>query len=299
MSWRPYWEALRRWYNARAPREQLLVRVGLVAWGLVALYFFVVAPVVAFRQRLAQEIADGQDRLEQDARFIARLESLERERNDLEKRLEREKAKLLSGDSPTLAAASLQERANAIATEKGITVQSTQVMRDEVTEPFRKVSVRLTLSGELKPFAEFLKDLEYAPDQQLAIPFIEITRRGAVPGGKGPRTLSGTVEVSGYLLAAAKPPAPAEGEGAPAEGETPPAAGEGEPAPEGEIQPPAVPPPTPPAGGPPPTPPPAAPPNTATPRPSPPPAAATGLLEPPRATPAPSDQPRPAPATVP
>jgi len=72
------------------------------------------------------------------------------------------------------------------------------------------VAIRLTLSGELRPFAEFLAGLEYGP-QQLAIPFLEVSRRGAVAGAKGPRTLSATVEVGGYLVAEeAKKPAEAE-----------------------------------------------------------------------------------------
>src|SRR5262249_58496911 len=90
------------------------------------------------------------------------------------------------------------ERTSSLAAEKGITVQSRQVMKEEAIDPYRKVSVRLTLSGELKPFAELLSGLEY--DQQLAIPFVEANRRGAVPGAKGPRTIQATVEVTGFVL---------------------------------------------------------------------------------------------------
>jgi len=89
------------------------------------------------------------------------------------------------------------------------------VMKEEPIEPFRKIALRLTLSGELKPFAELLSGLEYGP-QQLTIPFVELSRRGAVAGAKGPRTLQATIEVSGYLQgeqAAKAEPEPAEGEG--------------------------------------------------------------------------------------
>src|SRR5213596_1588281 len=88
-------------------------------------------------------------------------------------------------------------------------------MKEEPVEPFHKIAIRLTLSGELKPFAELLSGLEYGP-QQLTIPFVELTRRGAVAGAKGPRTLQGTIEVSGYLQgeqAAKAEPEPPEGEG--------------------------------------------------------------------------------------
>src|SRR5437016_1674041 len=108
-------------------------------------------------------------------------------------------------------------------------------------------SLSSTTAGELKPCSEMLAGLEYGA-QQLTIPFLEVSRRGAVAGAKGPRTLSATVEVSGYLLGeeAAKPAEAEAGEGeletppGAAEAENPPAEGAGAPPP-GEPR--AVPPP--------------------------------------------------------
>src|SRR5205823_2542049 len=91
---------------------------------------------------------------------------------------------------------------------------------------------QLEHSGELKPFAELVSGLEYGP-QQLSIPFVELSRRGAVAGAKGPRTLQATVEVSGYLQgeqAAKVEPEPAEGEGEAGAGTAEGEAGAGAPA---------------------------------------------------------------------
>src|SRR5207245_8520502 len=153
--------------------------------------------------------------LEHAARFLAVADALRAERDDLHQLLAQAKEGLLPGWSGTLGEAAVQERANSLAAEKGITVQSTQVMKEEPVEPFHKIAIRLVLSGELKPFAELVSGLEYGP-QQLTIPFVELSRRGAVAGAKGPRTLQATVEVSGYLQgeqAAKVEPEPAEGEG--------------------------------------------------------------------------------------
>ena len=176
-----------------------LAGVGL-AVALSLVYVGVVDPLRAYRRRVAEEIGEGHDRLERFARFVGAVDALRAERAELKKRLAQAQGRLLPGDTGTLAAAALQERANTLASEKGVSVLSTQVMREEAADPFRKVAVRLTLSAELRPFAEFLSGLEYGP-QQLTIPFVEVSRRGAVPGAKGPRLLSATVEVSGYLLA--------------------------------------------------------------------------------------------------
>ncbi len=231
MNPRALWASVQRWYATHSTRDRrILLGVGL-AIVASAIYLGIVDPVLAYRKHVLEETADGLEELERSARFLNAGESLHAEREQLKKRLEEAKSRLLPGDSGTLGAAALQERANAIAAAKGITVQSTQVMREEAVDPFRKVSVRLTISGELKPFADFVSSLEYGP-QQLNLPFVEISRRGAVAGQKGPRTLSATVEVSGYLHGAnekeAKPEeaAPPDGEKEAAEGETPPAAGE-------------------------------------------------------------------------
>jgi len=230
VSLRALWAQAARWYAAHSTRDRrILAGLGAVA-ALSLAYVGLVQPLIHYRQRVKSEIEEGQDQLEHAARFLAVADALGAERDDLQKKLGQAKERLLPGSSATLGAAALQERANSLAAEKSITVQSTQVMKEEVAEPFHKIALRLTLSGELKPFAEFVSGLEYGP-QQLSIPFLEVSRRGAGVGTKVPRTLQATVEVSGYLQGEQPKKAeaePAEGEGeaaaSPPEAEPPPGA---------------------------------------------------------------------------
>jgi Type II secretion system (T2SS), protein M subtype b len=187
-----------RWYAGHSRRDQRII-LGILIFGAICLvYLYGVVPLRDYRQRVSDEVVEGQEQLARSARVLGSADSLRAERAELEKRLKQTRGHLLPGRGGTLGAAALQERTNSLAAEKGITVQSTQVMKEEAVDPYRKVSVRLTLSGELKPFAELLSGLEY--DQQLAIPFVEANRRGAVPGAKGPRTIQATVEVTGFVL---------------------------------------------------------------------------------------------------
>jgi hypothetical protein len=188
----------RRWYAGHSRRDQRIILGVLVFAGVCVLYLFGWVPLRDYRQRVAEEIADGQEQLARASRSLGAADSLRAERESLKKRLVQARGRLLPGRGGTLGAAALQERANSLAAEKGITVQSTQVMKEEAVDPYRKVAVRLTLSGELKPFAELVSALEFA--HQLAIPFVEVNRRGAAPGAKGPRTLSATLEVTGFVL---------------------------------------------------------------------------------------------------
>ena len=229
MRLRALWAQAVGWYAAHSTRDRRIVTgVGALA-ALSVLYVGVVQPLVHYRQRAKTEIEEGEEQLERAEHFLAVADAKRAERDELRKKLGEAKERLLPGSSATLGAAALQERANALAAEKGITVQSTQVMKEEAAEPFHKIAIRLTLSGELKPFAEFVSGLEYGP-QQLSIPFLEVSRRGAAAAAvKGPRVLQATVEVSGYLQGAE--PTKAEAEPGEGEGEAAPGAPEGEAAP--------------------------------------------------------------------
>jgi Tfp pilus assembly protein PilO len=225
------WGRLQGWYAGHSRRDQRIILSVLTFAAVCLVYLYGFVPLREYRQRVSDEISEGRDQLARSARILSSADSLRSERSELEKRLKQTRTHLLPGRGGTLGAAALQERTNSLAAEKGITVQSTQVMKEEALDPYRKVSVRLTLSGELKPFAELLSGLEY--DQQLAIPFVEANRRGAVPGAKGPRTIQATVEVTGFVLGegakgeeAKAEEAKAE-EGAPVEGGEVVEAGEG------------------------------------------------------------------------
>lgn len=215
MNWRGLVESVQRWYAAHGERDRRIILGVAIAVALAVLYVGVVEPVLAYRASVAEEMIEGQERLAQAERFVGALESLRAERNELRQKLAQARERLLPGDTGAIAAAALQDRVNAIAAERGITVQSTQVMREEEVAPFRKVSVRLTLSGELRAFAGLLADLEYG-QHALRVPFMEISRRGAAVA-RAPRALSISLEVSGYQGSKAEPEPPAEA--APAEGE--------------------------------------------------------------------------------
>ena len=207
------WASVRRWYATHSERDRRILLGVAVAVVLSVIYVAVIEPVRNYRRRLAEDIAEGQEQLERAARFVGALDTLRAERVELRKRFEQAKTRLLPGGSGTLGAAALQERANLIAAEKGITVQSAQVMKEEVVQPFHRVAVRLTLQGDIRALAEFAAAVEY--QQQLVVPFVEMSRRGALAGAKGPRTIQATVEVAGYVLESGKEGMPGEGEGEP------------------------------------------------------------------------------------
>jgi type II secretory pathway component PulM len=123
------------WYNGYSERDRRIILGVLVATLASIAYLWIVSPVIEYRRSVEQRIADGQEELERATRFLAAKDTLRAEREDLRKRLTQAKTRLLPGGTGTLGSAALQERANAIASERGITVQRTQVLPDEAMDP--------------------------------------------------------------------------------------------------------------------------------------------------------------------
>jgi len=191
------WAPVKRWYEGHGERDRRIIGAVGVVTVVALLYVGVLVPLRDRRHRVAQDIEQGLTRIDHAERLLASRADLEEERVDLRRRLKIARRRLLEGGNETLGAAALQERANALATEHGITVRTTQVLRSEDADPYRKVSVRLTLSGPLQGLAAMLAGLEY--EHELTIPFMELSRRNAVARAGQPANISATIEVAGFV----------------------------------------------------------------------------------------------------
>lgn len=191
MNWREWWARI-------SSRERTLIGAALAVLGLALIRFLIISPFFAYRESLQDEITSHREMLQNDQAYLARSTDVARHLEMLRTRYREAHAQLIPGDTPTLAAASLQDTLHQLASEKGITIQSTQVMREETVGEFRRIAVRLTVTGELRQLAEFLAGVEFGP-KRLSVPFLEITRRGAVLRGQSARALAATIEVNAFL----------------------------------------------------------------------------------------------------
>ena len=192
---------LRERWAAFSARERRLIGAAGGVLGLFLVHLLVISPFLSYRQDLQDEIAGHREKIENGKAYLARTADITRQREQLQKLYQQVHAQLVPGDTPTLAAANLQNTLHSLAGEKGVEIQSTQVMRDDTVGEFRRIAVRITVTGDLKPVADFLAGVEHGPTRVL-IPFLEISRRGAVLRGKAARALSATIEVSAFLQGA-------------------------------------------------------------------------------------------------
>jgi type II secretory pathway component PulM len=213
MNWRERWARL-------SGRERTLIGAAGAVFALALVRFLIISPFLGYRESLQDEIASHRDMLQNDHAYLARATDITRHVEALRTRYREVSGQLVPGNTPTLAAASLQDTLHSLAVEKGISVQSTQVMREETVGDFRRIAVRITVTGELRQLAEFLAGIEFG-QRRLGVPFLEISRRGAVLRGQSARALAATIEVNAFLQGTEKGDAKVEEAAAPAGGEPP------------------------------------------------------------------------------
>ena len=202
---------LRERWTAFSARERYLIIGAIVAAIVVVVRY---SPLSG----LGGLSAGGEDdrwvqvrKIENYNKILARSDAVDAQAAALRERLDRAQARLISGATPTQAGAELQGRLSSMAGEAGLNVLSSQILKDEEVQTFRRVGVRLTLSGELDGVARMLAAIENS-DVDLAVTLLEINRKlGAarrpttpVPGTHAPAPitqspLTATMEVKTFM----------------------------------------------------------------------------------------------------
>jgi general secretion pathway protein M len=189
-------------------REQLLAGVAGLALLLVLVRYGVISPYLDYTKSLEEEIDQDWQRVFKMERQSTRTGKVEERLTLLQQRFQTVRQKLIPGATPSVAAANLQERVRTLASQSGLDLVTTQVMRDEAVGEFRKATVQVTLRGELPAVADFLAGVEYG-DWRLTVSSLEVRStyapRLAQAGNRGPLTI--TLEVSGIMQGAETAPA--------------------------------------------------------------------------------------------
>lgn len=160
------------WYRL-STRERTLAGAALGALLLVIVRYGVIEPYFAYTTQLEEQIEQQLQRLSKMQRQRDRAAQVAEQVRVLHQRFQETQRNLIPGETPSLAAAHLQERIQKLASESGLELVTTQVMRDEPLGDFRKTAVQVTLRGEVSAVANFLAGVEYG-DWRLAVTTVEV-----------------------------------------------------------------------------------------------------------------------------
>jgi len=115
-------------------------------------------------------------KIESYQKILSRTKAAEQRRDQLEARYKAAQQRLIKGATPTQVGAELQGRISSMAADSGLQVLSSQILKAEEYQGFRRVGVRLTLSGKLSGLSDLLSAIEVGPSD-LAVTLLEINRK--------------------------------------------------------------------------------------------------------------------------
>jgi general secretion pathway protein M len=199
---------LRERWAAFSPRERSLMAGAAVVALVVLVRYSPLAGLADFSPGGGDDDRWVQVRkIENFHKILARREAVLADAMALRQRYDQAQQRLISGETPTQVGAELQGRLSSLATEAGLNVLSSQILKEEEVEGFRRVGVRLTLSGELSGVTRMLSSIE-GGDVEVAVTLLEINRKlGATRRPTTARTpttiaqapLTATLEVKTFM----------------------------------------------------------------------------------------------------
>lgn len=134
----------------------LLLLFAVLALIVAAIYF----PLQRAHQHYDDAIADFQDRTLRYQRVAALKPNIEQNIAELKRR--NAGRFYLKASAPALAAAELQQIAQAVLDNHALKVESTQIVAHKDDLPRRKITVNFRLRGQLEPMQQALYELETA-----------------------------------------------------------------------------------------------------------------------------------------
>jgi hypothetical protein len=167
---------LRERWQAFSPRERYLM-LGSLGTALVVILRY--APIPALD---AVSFAGNNEewvqlqKIENYQKILARADAAGKRETELERRYAAAQARLLSGATPTQVGAELQGSLSSMASSAGLNVLSSQILKAEEDRGYRRVGVRLTLSGDLKGVVEMLSAIETGKTD-IEVTLLEINRK--------------------------------------------------------------------------------------------------------------------------
>ncbi len=167
---------LRERFQSLSARERNLIAVA----GLIAAVTLVYYGAKSGMPGPALEDDDAlwikHQKIQNYQRVVARGEAAKKRRAELEQRYREQQARLMSGATPTQVGAELQGLLSEYAGNAALNVLSSQILREEEKDGFRRVGVRMTLSGSLQGVAELLAAVE-GDQRDLIVTHLEINRK--------------------------------------------------------------------------------------------------------------------------
>ena len=163
---------------------------------LIFILTFGVFPLVDAEKKMKQEIFIKKKTLEKYEKFRQSRKTIEEELNQALRQYERTQQKLLSGETPQLGAANLQEIVKRLSEKNGIGVRSFRILEPKEINSYRKISIHIDFNpvNSLMSLSQFVDDIEHH-QKELMISEMDLL----VMNPRMPNSIQGSLVISGVM----------------------------------------------------------------------------------------------------
>ena len=178
-------------YKFKSKRERNIV----VAAGATVLAFcvftFIIDPFVASQQRIQEQIPTKLKQLEKYRQFVAGKAQAEADLKHSQRAANQCNVMFLSGDTPPLAAANLQDILKTLSAKNAIKIHSEKVLDAKSFDYFEQIPVQIDFTSSIRNLTNFVYDIEtYKKSLNITDLNIRVTNR------RNPRDIRATIVVA-------------------------------------------------------------------------------------------------------
>lgn len=166
------------------------------AAALILILTFGVLPLIDAAKKMKQEIFIKKKTVEKYEKFRQSRKTIEEEFNQALRQYERTQQKLLSGETPQLGAANLQEIVKRLSEKNGIGVRSFRILEPKEINSYRKISIHIDFTpvNSLMSLSQFIDDIEHH-QKELMISEMDLL----VMNPRMPNSIQGSLVISGVM----------------------------------------------------------------------------------------------------
>jgi hypothetical protein len=173
-------------------------------WGVIAaavvilIYFLVVLPIVEAKKKAAEEIVLKRRVLLRYEEYLKNRKTIEEELDRTLKVHETVQQRLLSGETPQLGAAHLQEIVKKLSEKNGIAIRSFRILEPKEMHAYRRISLHIEFNpiNSMLSLGQLIYDIENN-EKELAISEMDLL----VFNPRMPSNIQGSLVISGLMKA--------------------------------------------------------------------------------------------------
>jgi Type II secretion system (T2SS), protein M subtype b len=192
--WSPLkkWPLLERWRFSQ--KRILWGLIGLVL--LILLYTFAIIPLVEARKKAEEEILLKRRALLRYEEYLGNQKIFEEELDRTLKQYEMIQGRLLSGETPQLGSASLQEIVRRLSEKDGVGIRSFRMLEPKEIDFYRKISIQIDFNpnNSMLNLGQFIYDIE-THEKELMITEMDLL----VLNIRMPNQVQGSMVISGLM----------------------------------------------------------------------------------------------------